>query len=126
VSVPATLTAPAVTGHRTIGRIVVQWGRLWPAQPKPNVHPKAGPVRTLRPGAYLLQVSSDGRRWQTVGAVAGHRKRVTDTFTFPKVRARFVRVTLIRGTGISVTQTINNKKVTVKQMPMVQELTATP
>jgi trehalose/maltose hydrolase-like predicted phosphorylase len=126
VSVPAGLTAPAAAAHRTIGRVVVQWGRLWPAQPKPNVHPKAGPVRTLRPGAYLLQVSPNGHRWRTVAAVSGHRNRVTDTFTFPKVHARFVRVMLTRGTGISVTETINNKKVTVKQMPMLQELTATP
>ncbi len=126
VSVPAALTAPAAAGHRTIGRVVVQWGRLWPAQPKPNVHPKAGPVRTLRPGAYLLQVSPNGHRWRTVAAVSGHRNRVTDTFTFPKVHARFVRVMLTRGTGISLKETINNKMETVKQMPMLQELTATP
>jgi trehalose/maltose hydrolase-like predicted phosphorylase len=126
VSVPATLTAPVATGHRTIGRVVVQWGRLWPTAPKPNVHPAAGPVRTLRPGAYLLQVSSNGHRWRTVAAVSGHRNRVTDTFTFPKVHARFVRVMLTRGTGISLKETINNKMETVKQMPMVQELTATP
>ena len=105
---------------------MVQWGRLWPAQPKPNIHPKAGPVRTLRPGAYLLQVSSDGHRWRTVAAISGFRNRVTDTLTFPKVHARFVRVELTQGTGISVKETINSKKVTVKQMPMLQELTATP
>jgi hypothetical protein len=37
-----------------------------------------------------------------------------------------VRVTFNQGTGISIKETINNKKVTVKQMPMLQELTATP
>ncbi len=126
VSVPATLSAPVRAGHRMITRAVVQWGRLWPAQPKPNVHPKAGPVKTLRPGAYELQVSRNGRRWLTVAAVTGHRNRVTDTLTFPKVRARFVRVKLTQGTGISVTQTINDKKQTVVQMPMLQELTVTP
>ncbi|MFZ1997256.1 MAG: discoidin domain-containing protein, partial [Solirubrobacteraceae bacterium] len=126
VSVPATLSAPTRAGHRTIGRVVVQWGRLWPAQPKPNIHPKAGPVRTLRPAAYMLQVSADGRRWLTVAAVSGHRNRVTDTLTFPKVRIRFVRLRITRGTGISVKQTINNKKVIVRQMPMLQELTTTP
>ena len=42
------------------------------------------------------------------------------------MHARFVRLRLTRGTGISVTETINNKKVTVKQMPMLQELTVTP
>jgi trehalose/maltose hydrolase-like predicted phosphorylase len=126
VSVPATLTAPAAAGHRTIGRVVVQWGRLWPTAPKPNVHPAAGPVKTLRPGAYRLQVSSNGRRWITVAQVTGHRNRVTDIFTFPKVKARFVRVKFTKGTGISLKQTINNKMVTVKQMPMLQELTVTP
>jgi hypothetical protein len=125
VSVPATLTAPVATGHRTIGRVVVQWGRLWPTAPKPNVHPAAGPVRTLRPGAYMLQVSSNGRRWLTVAQVSGHRNRVTDTFTFPKVSARFVRVKFTKGTGIALKETINNKMETVKQMPMLQELTAT-
>jgi trehalose/maltose hydrolase-like predicted phosphorylase len=126
VSVPASLTAPTAAGHRTIGRVVVQWGRLWPTAPKPNVHPAAGPVKTLRPGAYTLQVSSNGRRWITVAQVSGHRNRVTDTFTFPKVKARFVRVKFTKGTGISLKETINNKKVTVKQMPMLEELTATP
>ena len=126
VSVPASLTAPTATGHRTIKRVVIQWGRLWPAQVTPNVHPKAGPVRTLRPGAYVLQVSTNGRHWRTVGAMSGQGNRVTDTFTFPKVAAKFVRVKLTSGTGISLKQTINNKKVTVKQMPMLEELTATP
>ncbi len=126
VSVPARLTTPTGTGHRAIGRVVVQWGRLWPAAPKPNVHPAPGPVKTLRPGAYRLQVSSNGRRWLTVGQVSGHAHRATDTFTFPKVNARFVRVTFTKGTGISLKETINNKKVTVKQMPMLEELTATP
>ena len=125
-SVPATLSAPTRSGHRTAGRVVVQWGRLWPAQPKPNVHPAAHPVKILRPGAYLLQVSADGRRWLSVGEVTGHRNRATDTLTFPKVTARFVRLKITKGTGISVTQTINNKKQTIKQMPMLEELTVTP
>ena len=61
-----------------------------------------------------------------MAAVTGHRNRVTDTLTFPKVNARFVRVKLTKGTGISVKQTINNKKQTVVQMPMLEELTVTP
>ncbi|HEY1716250.1 MAG TPA: glycosyl hydrolase family 65 protein [Solirubrobacteraceae bacterium] len=126
VSVPASVTAPTATGHRVIKRVVIQWGRLWPAQPKPNIHPKAGPVRTLRPGAYLLQVSSNGRHWRTVTAVTGHPNRVTDTLTFPKVSARFVRVKITKGTGIALKETINDKKMTVKQMPMLQEVTVTP
>jgi trehalose/maltose hydrolase-like predicted phosphorylase len=125
-SVPAMLSAPTRSGHRTIGRVVVQWGRLWPAQPKPNVHPPAHPVKVLRPGAYLLQVSANGRRWLTVGTVTGHRNRVTDTLAFPRVHARFVRVKITKGTGISVKETINNKATTVVQMPMLEELTVTP
>jgi trehalose/maltose hydrolase-like predicted phosphorylase len=127
VSVPATLTAPVRgAGRRAIGRAVVQWGQLWPAQPKPNVHPAARPVKTLRPAAYVLQVSSNGRRWLTVAAVTGHPHRATDILTFPKVKARFMRVMITKGTGISVKETINDKKVTVVQMPMLQELTVTP
>ncbi len=125
VSVPATLSAPLRTGHRMIGRAVVQWGRLWPAQPKPNIHPKARPVKTLRPASYVLQVSTNRHRWVAVAAVVGHRHRVTDTLTFPEVAARFVRIKVTQGTGISVTQTINDKKQTVVQMPMLEELTVT-
>jgi trehalose/maltose hydrolase-like predicted phosphorylase len=124
--VPATLTAPTRAGHRTIGRVVVRWGRLWPAAPKPNVRPPARPVKTLRPGAYVLQVSADGRKWLTVAAVGLHRTRVTDTLTFLKVTARFVRVKIAQGTGISVKQTINNKVTAVPQLPMLEELTVTP
>ena len=123
VSVPATLTAPTQAGKRTIGRAVVVWGRLWPLQVKPNVHPPARPVKTLRPAAYQLQVSANGRRWLTVSAVRGHRNRTTDSLAFPTVMARFVRVRITKGTGISVTEMINNKQQVVKQMPMLQELT---
>jgi trehalose/maltose hydrolase-like predicted phosphorylase len=126
VSVPATLSAPTRAGHRTIGRVVVQWGQLWPAQPKPNVHPAARPVRTLRPGAYVLQVSANGRAWLTVASVSGHRARTTDTLLFPKVRARFVRVRITKGTGIAIKETINDKVQTVAQLPMLQELSVTP
>jgi hypothetical protein len=106
--------------------VVVQWGRLWPTPPKPNVHPRARPVKVLRPAAYVLQVSASGRRWLTVARVTGHRRRVTDTLLVPKVRVRFMRVRITKGTGISVTETINDKKQKVTQMPMLEELTATP
>ena len=125
-SVPARLTASTRAGHQTIGRVVVEWGRLWPAQSKPNVHPPAGPVKTLRPQAYVLQVSANGRRWLAVGEVTGHRNRVTDTLRFPKVKVRFLRVKITQGTGISVKETVDNKTQKVVQMPMLQELTATP
>jgi hypothetical protein len=42
------------------------------------------------------------------------------------VHARFVRVKITKGTGISVKETINNKATTVVQMPMLEELTVTP
>ena len=109
-----------------IGRAVVQWGRLWPAPSKPNVHPAPRPVKTLRPQAYVVQVSANGRRWLTVGEARGQRTRVTDTFTFPKVKARFVRVKITKGTEISVKETVNDKKETIVQMPMLEELTVTP
>lgn len=125
-SVPARLTAATRSGRRMIGRVVVQWGRLWPAPSKPNVHPAPRPVKTLRPQAYVVQVSANGRRWLTVGEARGQRTRVTDTFTFPKVKARFVRVKIAKGTGISVKETVNNKKETIVQMPMLDELTVTP
>ena len=77
--------------------------------PSPTCIPPARPVKILRPGAYVLQVSANGRRWLTVAAVTDHRSRISDTLTFPKVTARFVRVKMTKGTGISVKQTINNK-----------------
>jgi hypothetical protein len=35
-------------------------------------------------------------------------------------------VKIVKGTGISVKETVSDKKETVVQMPMLQELTATP
>ena len=122
LSVPATLTAPTRAGRRAIDRAVVTWGQLWPAAPKANVHPPARPVRTLRPQRYLLQVSANGRRWLTVAMVTGHRNRTVDTLRFSRVTARFVRIRITKGTGISVTTTTNNKKQVVAQMPMLNEL----
>ena len=124
VSVPATLTTSTRAGEPTLGRAVVVWGGLWPAQPKPNVHPRPRPVRTLRPAAYMLQVSANGKRWLTVASVSGHRNGTTDTLTFPKVSARFVRIRITKGTGIAVKETINDKTEVVTQLPMLEELTA--
>ena len=39
---PATLTVPTRAGKRRINKVVVVWGRQWPAQPKPNIHPAPG------------------------------------------------------------------------------------
>jgi trehalose/maltose hydrolase-like predicted phosphorylase len=123
VSVPAKLTAPTSAKLRTVDRAVVVWGRLWPAAPKANIPPPPKPVRTLRPGAYTLQVSANGRKWVTVASVRRRLARTTDTFRFPAVRAKFVRIRFSQGTGIKLTQTINNKKEIVPQMPQLEELT---
>ncbi|MFL5863684.1 MAG: glycosyl hydrolase family 65 protein [Solirubrobacteraceae bacterium] len=123
VSVPAMLTAPTRAGRRTFDRAVVVWGRLWPAQPTPNVHPAAGPVRTLRPRSYMLQTSTNGRRWVTIAVVSGHRNRTTDVLRIRGIAARFVRVRIIKGTGIAVKEKINDKTKVVRQMPMLAELT---
>ena len=57
---PATLTAP-VTAARTLSSVTVRWGQAWPPVLKPNVHPKPGPVETLRSRDYTVQVR-DRRR----------------------------------------------------------------
>ncbi|MDQ6605501.1 MAG: discoidin domain-containing protein [Actinomycetota bacterium] len=90
VSLPATLTAP-VRGPRVVGKVVVTWGRQWPAAPKPNVKPPPAPVKIRRPGRYSLSVSADGRHWRTVARIAG-RAGTTDTLAFPPRRARYVRL----------------------------------
>ncbi len=123
VSLPATLTTPTHAGNRIIERAVVVWGQEWPAAPKPNVHPPAKPVKTLRPGRYLLQVSPNGRTWHTVATVQGVKNRTTDTLSFPAVRARMVRIGITEGTGTTNTTTNGTKKTTVKAMPLLQELT---
>jgi trehalose/maltose hydrolase-like predicted phosphorylase len=120
-TLPATLTVPTRAGKRRINQVVVVWGRQWPAQPKPNIHPAPGPVKTLRPTSYLAQVSANGRSFKTVATVTGVRSRITDTLRFAAVSARYVR---IRITAANL-GTVPMSKPKVKAEPMVQELTAT-
>jgi trehalose/maltose hydrolase-like predicted phosphorylase len=46
-TLPATVTAP-VTAPHTLSSVTLGWGGAWPPVLKPNVHPKPGPVQTLR------------------------------------------------------------------------------
>ena len=110
-TLPASVTVSGATA-RPVRRVTVVWGRQWPPQPKPNVHPPVGPVTTLRATSYTLQVSRDGRRWRTVARVSGRRRGPLDTFGFRPVRARFARLRITQASS-------------AKLQPMVQELMLT-
>ncbi len=116
---PATLTAP-VTAPRTLSSITIRWGQAWPPVLKPNVHPKPGPVHTLRSRDYAVQVRTGGG-WTTVARVRTDSPRVTDRITFPAVRARAVRLELTGGTGQQTLKTETTPSTPI--LPMVQELT---
>jgi trehalose/maltose hydrolase-like predicted phosphorylase len=116
---PATLTAP-VTAARTLSSVTVRWGQAWPPVLKPNVHPKPGPVQTLRSRDYAVQISANGQTWRTVATVRSRSARLTDTVSFPAARVRAVRLRLIGGTGV---RTVKTKTVpSTPILPMVQEL----
>ena len=120
-ALPATLTAPAAD-VRTLSRVTVRWGRMWPAVVTPNVHPRPRPVQTLRSRRYVVQVRTPGGQWRTVATVATHSGRLLDRVTFPRVRARAVRLRLVDGTGVRTVKTSSTPSTPVA--PMVQELTA--
>ena len=117
---PATLDAP-VSAPRTLSSVSVRWGQAWPPVLKPNVHPKPGPVETLRSRNYTVQVQT-GSHWTTVARVRTDSTRLTDTVTFPATRARAVRLRLIGGSGVSTVKTKTVPSTPI--LPMVQELTA--
>jgi trehalose/maltose hydrolase-like predicted phosphorylase len=94
---PAALTAP-LAGDRLVGRVVLEWGRRWPTPPAPNVHPSPRPVTVLRPSAFTIAISGDGRSWRQVARVSGPSSSVMDVIRFPATRARFVRVTVLSTT----------------------------
>jgi hypothetical protein len=120
LKLPATLTAP-VRHARRISSITVRWGRAWPPVLKPNVHPKPGPVHTLRSRDYSVQVQSRAGRWRTIGTVRTHSPRLTDTISFPAIRVHAVRVRLVGGTGQRTLKTKTTPSTAI--LPMVQELT---
>ena len=111
VKLPATVTVSGGAVRR-VQRLTVLWGRQWPPQPKPNVHPPAGPVTVLRATRYTIQISRDGRHWRTVARVSDRRHGLLDTFALRPVRARFVRLHMTQASS-------------KKTEPMVQELTLT-
>jgi trehalose/maltose hydrolase-like predicted phosphorylase len=117
---PAQLTAPVSAGH-TLSSVTVRWGQAWPPVLKPNVHPKPGPVQTLRSRDYEVQISSGGGTWRTVATVRTRSGRLTDTVRFPAGRARAVRLRLIGGTGVHTVKTSSTPSTPI--LPMVQELT---
>jgi len=117
---PATLTAP-VTAPRTLSSVTVRWGRAWPPVLKPNVHPKPGPVQTLRSRDYQVQISAHGT-WRTVATIRTQSARLTDTIAFPPTRARAIRLRLIGGTGQRTVKTSSTPSTAI--LPMVQELSA--
>ena len=102
IDVPLTRTA-------VISRATLDWGQQWPPQPAPNVHPPAGPVKTLRASSYDLVVSVNGRDWTVVASVTGRTTGTRDVLTFPPVRARYV--------GVRITAATNNTP------PILEELT---
>jgi hypothetical protein len=108
-SVPARFTVP-VRSRRRVRHAVVIWGRQWPAQPKPNVHPRAHPVIVRRPTRYALLVSANGRRWHQVAMVTGART-TTDRIALSGPRARFVRIRILAAPR--------------KGIPLLQELRVT-
>jgi trehalose/maltose hydrolase-like predicted phosphorylase len=117
-TLPATLTVPTDPDQRTINRAVVIWGHMWPAAPKPNVHPAPRPVKTMRATSYVLQASTDGHFWHTVATVDGVHARGTDVLRFPAVRAEYVRLRMTKGIT-----TVKSATGTEKLAPMLQELT---
>ncbi len=108
-ALPATLTVP-VRGHHKLRRVVLVWGRQWPKQPHPNIHPPAHPVLDRRATRYTVAVSNSGRRWRRL-ALVEFRHGITDTVALPAIRARFIRVRILAPGG--------------KEMPMLQELRVT-
>ena len=94
VRTPASLTV-RLPHAQTVGSATLRWGRMWPPQPKPNVHPPAKPVKTVRPTAYRLQASTDGVHWRTLADVHTTSGRVKDVLSFAEVPARYIRVTIV-------------------------------
>ncbi len=124
VRLPATLTAALRASQPLVSRATVVWGRLWPGVTHPNVPPAPGPVKTLRASSYTLQVSADGRTWQTVATVTGVTERTTDVLRFAAVRARYVRLRLTKGGQKPLKKTKANPN-PPPTTPMLMELTVT-
>jgi trehalose/maltose hydrolase-like predicted phosphorylase len=122
-TVPAALTAP-FTGDRarTVSQVTIRWGRTWPPVAVPNLHPKPGPVRTVRSTDYLVQLRRDGR-WRTVARVRDRADgRVLDRLRIAPTRASAVRLRLLAGSGIKTIRTQADTTPPTPIAPMLQEL----
>jgi F5/8 type C domain len=95
--VTASLDVP-LSRAAVIGSATLVWGQQWPGQPAPNVHPPAGPVKTLRASSYQLVVSDDGQHWTAVANVTGRTSGTTDVLTFHSVHARYVGIRISAAT----------------------------
>jgi trehalose/maltose hydrolase-like predicted phosphorylase len=120
-TMPATLRASTGGTARTVSEITVRWGRMWPAVVTPNVHPKPGPVYTLRARRYAVELRAGGR-WRTVARVASRSQRMVDMIHLSPLRASAVRIRLLAGTGVRTVKTKTTPSTPV--LPMVQELAA--
>jgi trehalose/maltose hydrolase-like predicted phosphorylase len=120
-SLPATVTAAVAAKPRMIRRAQLVWGHWWPAQPKPNVHPKPRPVTTLSATSFALQTSANGRTWHTAIDVHGLQRADFDRLSFTPVRARYVRLRMTQG-NTTVTIYTNGKKGHQTESPMLQEM----
>ena len=122
---PAALTVPTRPGHRTISHVTVRFGRYFQPVLVPNVHPKPGPVLTLRPRRYSVSVKTAGH-WRRVALEHGGATRQLDTISFAAVHASAVRLRLLTGTGLKSTRIPSATSPTppAPLLPMVQELTA--
>ena len=124
---PATLTdAASGAGHRTISRVTVVWGRQWPRAVHTQHPPPPRPVRTLRPAR--LRAAGVGQRPALAHRGVGARAPLADD---RRLRLRRACAPATCGSDHQghrdrqSRETINNKKVKVKAMPMLEELTAT-
>jgi trehalose/maltose hydrolase-like predicted phosphorylase len=95
--ITATVTVP-LTHAAVISRATLDWGQQWPPQPAPNVHPPAGPVKTLRASSYDLVASVNGRDWTVIASITGRTTGTRDVLTFPPVHARYVGVRITAAT----------------------------
>jgi hypothetical protein len=121
-ALPATLTALVHGKARTIRQVTLAWGHYWPAQPKPNVQPEPGPVKTLSATSYVVQTSLNGRSWHTAIAVHGLPRDSVDRLRLNPLRAHYVRLRISAGNSI-VTAYTNSKPVHEKLTPMLEEMT---
>ena len=91
-ALPAVLTVP-LGGVHSVRSATLDWGRVFPPAPAPNVPPPPGPVTVLRGVDYTIAASVDGHTWHTLTTV--HRTSGThDAVTFPPTSARYLRVSI--------------------------------